>query len=50
MNYFGKILLAFVALMNVVALQAANTYDNPDTLFVARDGTAEFRNVAELFF
>lgn len=24
---------------------AANKYDNPDTLFVARDGTAEFRNV-----
>ena len=26
-------------------LQAANKYDNPDTLFVARDGTAEFRNI-----
>ena len=26
---------------------AANKYDNPDTLFVARDGTAEFRNVAD---
>lgn len=24
---------------------AANKYDNPDTLFVARDGTAEFRNI-----
>ena len=26
---------------------AAGKYDNPDTLFVARDGTAEFRNVAD---
>lgn len=26
---------------------AANKYDNPDTLFVARDGTAEFRNITE---
>ena len=25
----------------------AKSYDNPDTLFVARDGTAEFRNVNE---
>ena len=29
----------------VAILHAANPYDNPDTLFVARDGTAEFRNV-----
>ncbi len=33
----------------VVALSlnglAAGKYDNPDTLFVARDGTAEFRNI-----
>lgn len=41
------ILLALVALMGVTAAQAANKYDNPDTLFVSRDGTAEFRNVAE---
>lgn len=26
---------------------AANPYDNPDTLFVSRDGTCEFRNVAD---
>lgn len=26
---------------------AANKYDNPDTLFVARDGTAEFRTINE---
>lgn len=29
----------------VAILHAANPYDNPDTLFVARDGTAEFRNI-----
>ena len=28
-------------------LAEAKSYDNPDTLFVARDGTGEFRNVAE---
>ena len=27
------------------SVSAANKYDNPDTLFVARDGTAEFRNI-----
>jgi len=26
---------------------AKNKYDNPDTIFVARDGTAEFRNIAD---
>lgn len=28
-------------------MQAKNEYDNPDTLVVARDGTGQFRNVAE---
>lgn len=28
-----------------LTLTAANKYDNPDTLFVARDGTGEFRNI-----
>ena len=27
--------------------EAANKYDNPDTIVVARDGTGEFRNVSE---
>ena len=27
--------------------QAASKYDNPDTITVARDGTGEFRNIAE---
>lgn len=30
-----------------INLQAANKYDNPDTLTVARDGTGEFRTVDE---
>lgn len=34
-----------LALTSVTAASAANKYDNPDTLFVARDGTAEFRNI-----
>jgi pectinesterase len=39
------ILSLFVALLATAQLHAANKYDNPDTLFVARDGTAEFRNI-----
>ena len=34
------------ALSGLLTVQAKN-YDNPDTLFVARDGTAEFRNIGE---
>lgn len=37
--------LLLLALASVTAACAANKYDNPDTLFVARDGTAEFRNI-----
>lgn len=41
-----KLLLSLVlALAGTQAVNAANKYDNPDTLFVARDGTAEFRNI-----
>ena len=32
---------------SATAMQAKNEYDNPDTLVVARDGTGQFRNVAE---
>ncbi len=39
--------LALFALMAAVGAVAANKYDNPDTIVVARDGTGEFRNVAE---
>lgn len=34
-----------LAILCSLATLAANKYDNPDTLFVARDGTGEFRNV-----
>ena len=37
--------LLILAAMMAVSVSAANKYDNPDTLFVARDGTAEFRNI-----
>ena len=41
-----KLLLSLVlALAGKLAVNAANKYDNPDTIFVARDGTAEFRNI-----
>lgn len=41
-----KLLLSLVlALAGTLAVNAANKYDNPDTLFVACDGTAEFRNI-----
>lgn len=37
--------LLFLLTLPFLSLHAANKYDNPDTLFVARDGTAEFRNI-----
>lgn len=41
-----KLLLSLIlVLAGTLAVNAANKYDNPDTLFVARDGTAEFRNI-----
>lgn len=40
------LLLSLVlVLAGTLAVNAANKYDNPDTIFVARDGTAEFRNI-----
>ena len=43
-----KHLLALTwALTATLALTAANPYDNPDTLVVARDGTGAFRTVGE---
>jgi pectinesterase len=38
-------LLLLLGLMALLPVQAANKYDNPDTLFVSRDGTCEFRNI-----
>lgn len=37
--------IALLAMASLTTVSAANKYDNPDTLFVARDGTAEFRNI-----
>ena len=37
--------LLIMAAMIAASVSGANKYDNPDTLFVARDGTAEFRNI-----
>ena len=42
-----KLLTLIYALLTMVSVQAANAYDNPDTLVVARDGTGQFRNIAE---
>lgn len=39
-----KIILLTIALLQIIEI-SAKSYDNPDTLFVARDGTAEFRNI-----
>lgn len=39
-------LLTLVLGLITLPLQA-NPYDNPDTLFVARDGTCEFRNISD---
>ena len=36
-----------LAMLAFVQINAANKYDNPDTIFVARDGTGEFRTVGE---
>ncbi|MBQ8714892.1 MAG: pectin esterase [Prevotella sp.] len=42
-----KLLTLIFALLTMVSVKAANNYDNPDTLVVARDGTGQFRNVAD---
>ena len=43
-----KLLTATLAIMlSATATMAANKYDNPDTIVVARDGTGEFRNISE---
>lgn len=42
-----KLLTLISALFVLTSAQAADKYDNPDTLVVARDGTGLFRNVAE---
>ena len=42
-----KLLTLISALFVLASAHAADKYDNPDTLVVARDGTGQFRNVAE---
>ena len=42
-----KLLTLICALLTIGNTQAANNYDNPDTLVVARDGTGQFRNIAD---
>lgn len=36
-----------LTMMSFTAAQAASKYDNPDTIVVSRDGTGEFRTIAE---
>ena len=40
-------LILLLLVMMAAQICAADKYDNPDTLFVSRDGTCEFRNIAE---
>ena len=43
-----KRLICIICLFcGITVLQAKDKYDNPDTLVVARDGTGQFRNVAD---
>ncbi len=42
-----RVIFLFLVLASCFQAQAANKYDNPDTIFVARDGTGEFRTVGE---
>ncbi len=42
-----KLLLFIAALWSAAFLSAANKYDNPDTITVARDGTGQFRTIDE---
>ena len=36
-----------VAAACVMTAGAANHYDNPDTIYVSRDGTGQFRTISE---
>ena len=42
-----KQLLLLIALSLTIVTQAAKSYDTPDTIIVARDGTGEFRTIDE---
>ena len=43
----NKLLTLMLLACCIVTARAASQYDNPDTLVVARDGTGQFRNVAD---
>ncbi len=42
-----KLLCMICIVCGIATAQAKDKYDNPDTLVVSRDGTGQFRNVAE---
>ena len=42
-----KLILSILFACMNISLWAANPYDNPDTLFVSRDGSCEVRSIAE---
>ncbi|MGN1375921.1 MAG: pectinesterase family protein [Prevotella sp.] len=42
-----KTLVILLSVFCTINAGAANNYDNPDTLFVARDGTGEFRTIGD---
>ncbi len=44
MKRFISLLLTIIC---TITIQAANPWDTPDTIVVARDGTGQFRNIAE---
>lgn len=46
-SYFSLGTLVFLFSLTTISAKAVNKYDNPDTLVVARDGTGEFRTIAE---
>ena len=48
LSLLSAFLIPFVAhFLSLATVSAANPYDNPDTLVVARDGTGQFRTVTE---
>ena len=42
-----KLLTLIIVLSSLLTAQAKDKYDNPDTIVVSRDGTGQFRNIAE---
>lgn len=42
-----KFFIFLAVLLGATGVEAANKYDNPDTLVVSRDGTGEFRTIDE---